>query len=53
MGACWDQLRHAANILLIEANGVTDNPLIFGDDIISAGIFMPSLWLWLRITWPW
>ena len=39
MGACFDQLQHAAKILLIEANGVTDNPLIFGDDIISGGNF--------------
>lgn len=39
MGACYDQLQHAANILLVEANGVTDNPLIFGDDIISGGNF--------------
>ena len=39
MGACFDQLQHAAKILLVEANGVTDNPLIFGDDIISGGNF--------------
>jgi len=39
MGACFDQLKHAAKILLVEANGVTDNPLIFGDDIISGGNF--------------
>ena len=39
MGACYDQLAYAAKILLIEANGVTDNPLIFGDDIISGGNF--------------
>ena len=39
MGACYDQLQHAAKILLVEANGVTDNPLIFGDDIISGGNF--------------
>jgi histidine ammonia-lyase len=29
VGACLDQLRHAARILLIEANAVTDNPLVF------------------------
>lgn len=32
MGACWDQLRHAWEILLIEANGVSDNPLVFASD---------------------
>src|SRR5262249_25024025 len=29
MGACLDQLRHAADILTIEANAVSDNPLVF------------------------
>ncbi len=29
MGACLDQIRHAASILLVEANAVSDNPLIF------------------------
>ena len=32
VGACLDQLRHAARVLLIEANAVTDNPLVFPDD---------------------
>src|SRR6202522_2108385 len=31
MGACLDLLRQAATTLLIEANGVSDNPLIFAD----------------------
>ena len=40
MGACIDILRQAANTLLIEANAVTDNPLIVdNDDIISGGNF--------------
>ncbi|MBE1300977.1 MAG: histidine ammonia-lyase [Alteromonadaceae bacterium] len=39
MGACWDQMQHAAKILCVEANGVTDNPLVFGEDIISGGNF--------------
>lgn len=39
MGACLDQFQHAANLLLIEANSVTDNPLVFEDDIISGGNF--------------
>jgi len=32
VGACLDQLRHAALVLLREANAVTDNPLVFGED---------------------
>jgi histidine ammonia-lyase len=41
MGACLDQFRHAADILLIEANAVSDNPLVFAetDDILSGGNF--------------
>lgn len=41
MGACLEQLRHAARLLEIEANGVSDNPLVFADDndIISGGNF--------------
>lgn len=41
MGAVFDQLEHAAKILVREANGVTDNPLVFTDngDIISGGNF--------------
>ena len=41
MGACLMQLRNAAEVLHTEANGVTDNPLIFVDenDVISGGNF--------------
>ncbi len=41
MGACLDQMRHAANVLLIEANAVSDNPLIFPDtgEVLSGGNF--------------
>ena len=41
MGACLTQLRNAADVLLVEANGVSDNPLVFSDqnDIISGGNF--------------
>src|SRR5205823_1382436 len=41
MGACLDQLRHSAETLLIEANAVSDNPLVFvdGDQILSGGNF--------------
>jgi len=38
-GAVWDTLRHVAGILERECNGVSDNPLIFGDDILSGGNF--------------
>ena len=41
MGACLDQIRNAAKTLLIEANSVSDNPLVFAEegDIISGGNF--------------
>jgi len=41
VGACLDQLRHAARVLLIEANAVTDNPLVFSEDqaMLSGGNF--------------
>jgi len=39
MGACLDQMRHAAQVLVREANAVTDNPLVFGNDMISGGNF--------------
>jgi histidine ammonia-lyase len=41
MGACRDLMEHAARTLLIEANAVTDNPLIFSqsDEVISGGNF--------------
>lgn len=41
MGACLTQIRQAAEVLHIEANGVTDNPLVFANegDFISAGNF--------------
>ena len=41
MGACLEQLRHAAGILEIEANAVSDNPLVFAEqnEIISGGNF--------------
>ncbi|MBI2381075.1 MAG: histidine ammonia-lyase [Gammaproteobacteria bacterium] len=41
MGACLDQLRHAASVLLTEANAVSDNPLVFPDDMecLSGGNF--------------
>jgi histidine ammonia-lyase len=39
MGACLDLLRAAARTLKIEANAVTDNPLLFGDEALSGGNF--------------
>ena len=41
VGASLDQLRHAARVLLIEANAVTDNPLVFAEDeaMVSGGNF--------------
>ncbi|MGZ8261306.1 MAG: histidine ammonia-lyase [Caldimonas sp.] len=47
VGACLDQLRHAALVLVREANAVTDNPLVFLDGsgdgeagtIVSGGNF--------------
>jgi len=41
MGACLDQIRSAAAIIEIEANAVSDNPLIFVEqgEILSGGNF--------------
>ncbi len=41
MGACLESIRHAAIVLLREANAVSDNPLVFSDDhsMLSGGNF--------------
>ena len=41
MGACLTQLRQAAEVLGIEANAVSDNPLVFAaeGDVVSGGNF--------------
>jgi len=41
MGAVLNQLRYAADILLVESNAVSDNPLVFCEDgeVISGGNF--------------
>ncbi|MDB5969042.1 MAG: hutH [Hydrocarboniphaga sp.] len=39
MGACLDLINQAARTLVIEANAVSDNPLVFGDEVISGGNF--------------
>jgi histidine ammonia-lyase len=38
-GAVADTLEHAAGVLEAEANGVSDNPLVFGDEVLSGGNF--------------
>ncbi len=39
MGAALDLIRNAARTLEIEANAVSDNPLLFGEDALSGGNF--------------
>jgi histidine ammonia-lyase len=39
VGATLDSLRHAALVLVREANAVTDNPLVVGGNVISGGNF--------------
>ena len=41
MGACLDLLANAARTLMIEANAVSDNPLVFAEDgaVLSGGNF--------------
>jgi histidine ammonia-lyase len=39
MGAALDLLRQVAATLAIEANAVTDNPIIFGEETVSGGNF--------------
>lgn len=41
MGACLTQMRQAAEVLAVEANAVSDNPLVFAEqnDVISGGNF--------------
>ncbi|GMU68353.1 MAG: histidine ammonia-lyase [Steroidobacteraceae bacterium] len=45
LGACLQQLRHVAADLEVEANAVTDNPLVFADDhsVVSGGNFHAEL----------
>jgi histidine ammonia-lyase len=38
-GAVADTLDHAARVLETESNGVSDNPLVFGDEVLSGGNF--------------
>ncbi len=41
MGACLGQIRQAAEVLAIESNAVSDNPLVFAEqgDVLSGGNF--------------
>jgi len=39
MGACLEQMRYAARVFQAESAAVTDNPLVFGDEILSGGNF--------------
>ncbi|WP_309679377.1 histidine ammonia-lyase [Polaromonas sp.] len=41
MGACLDQMRYATQVLVREANAVTDNPLVFAESgtLLSGGNF--------------
>lgn len=41
LGACLQQMRFASEVLVTEANGVSDNPLVFSEsnDILSGGNF--------------
>jgi histidine ammonia-lyase len=41
LGACLTQIEHAASVILVEANAVSDNPIIFAaaDEILSGGNF--------------
>ena len=41
MGACLDQMRYATQVLVREANAVTDNPLVFAETgtLLSGGNF--------------
>lgn len=38
-GAVWDTLAHAVYVLARECNSVSDNPLIFGEEVLSGGNF--------------
>ncbi len=42
VGACLDQLRHAALVLVREANAVTDNPLVFAQPARAEPVEAPS-----------
>jgi len=39
LGPIWDTLAYADTVSNIEINSATDNPLLFGDDVLSGGNF--------------
>ncbi|MFV9673870.1 MAG: histidine ammonia-lyase [Anaerolineales bacterium] len=39
LGPLWDTLAYADTVSNIEINSATDNPLLFGDDVLSGGNF--------------
>ena len=52
-GACRDVIEHVREVLVVESNAVTDNPLVFlpegeqeGGDFVWGGTSTGSLWRW-------
>lgn len=39
LGAVWDAITFARNVASVELNASTDNPLVFGTDVLSGGNF--------------
>lgn len=39
LGPVRDAVEHAAAVVAVELNAATDNPLVFGDDVVSGGNF--------------
>ena len=57
-GAVRGALNYATEVVNIEANSVTDNPLIFFDKddntvVLSGETFMGNLLLWRWTLWEW
>ena len=49
-GASRDALTHILNVMEIEINSVTDNPLVFEDErplAVATSTVSPSLWPWI------
>jgi histidine ammonia-lyase len=55
MGAALDVLRQAASVIGIEANGVSDNPLIIAEEgiALSGGNFHAEPIAFAADTWHW
>ncbi len=39
LGAVWDSIAYAIRVVEVELNASTDNPLVFGEDVLSGGNF--------------